>query len=165
MHEPGLSISYKIACTPSEDSDQPSNPHRLIVFGVRLLMFCRDPWLPTACPAKTLIRLRGCADGFESSLGVHAKSQGIDKHPCSLGTVVGIWKYSCHLVWCHRVPKARVQRPRLHEMPLPTSSPTEVRRHHENISILLWPPLTPLLYSKPWVYRGIYYFSYYCLKT
>ena len=34
--------------------------------------------------------------------------------------------------------------------------------HHENIPICFWPPLTPLLYSKTGVYRGIHYFSYFC---
>ena len=28
--EPGHSISYNIACAPSEDSDQPAHPRRLI---------------------------------------------------------------------------------------------------------------------------------------
>ena len=42
--EPRLSISFKIACTPSEDSDN-----------------ALDTWLPTECPVKILIRLCGCA--------------------------------------------------------------------------------------------------------
>ena len=31
-----------------------------------------DPWLPTDCPAKILIRRRECTGWFESSLGAHA---------------------------------------------------------------------------------------------
>ena len=31
-----------------------------------------DPWQPTGCPAKTRIRLRGCAGWSESHLGAHA---------------------------------------------------------------------------------------------
>ena len=34
--------------------------------------------------------------------------------------------------------------------------------HHEFISMLFWPPLSPLLFSKTRVYRGIHYFSYFC---
>ena len=45
--EPGCSISYKIVCMPSEDS--------------KLREDTLNPRLPTECPAKPLIRLRGCA--------------------------------------------------------------------------------------------------------
>ena len=37
--------------------------------------------------------------------------------------------------------------------------------HYENMPIWLWPPQSPLLYCKTRVYRGIYYFSYFCSKT
>ena len=51
---------YKIASAPSEDSGQPSHPRSLIrVFGVHLKTNWNPySWLPTKCPAKTLIRLR-----------------------------------------------------------------------------------------------------------
>ena len=32
--------------------------------------------------------------------------------------------------------------------------------HHENMSMLLTPPYTPLLYSKPGDYRGIHFFLF-----
>ena len=65
--EPGISISYKIACAPSEDSDQPAHPRSLIrVFtghsvdsqGYRESVLRRI--------AKTLIRQRRCTSWYVS---------------------------------------------------------------------------------------------------
>ena len=59
-YKPGYSISYPIACTPSEVSDQPAHPRSLIrVFAVRLQTL--DPWLSSECHVKTHLRLRSCA--------------------------------------------------------------------------------------------------------
>ena len=56
-------------CVHSEDSDQPGHPLSLIS------LHCPqeetiDPWLPTECTGKTLIRLGGCPGLPESSLGI-----------------------------------------------------------------------------------------------
>ena len=39
------------------------------------------------------------------------------------------------------------------------------REHHENTPIWFWPPLTPVLYSKTGVYRGIHYFFLFLFKN
>ena len=64
-YKPGNSVSYKTACAPSEDSDQPAHVHQLIdsdqpahkrrLIGV---FACPpedtfDPSLQTECPTKT----------------------------------------------------------------------------------------------------------------
>ena len=55
-YEPDHSFSYKIACAPSEDSDQPAHPRRLIwVFAV-----LKTLGYPGSVPAKTLNRLHWC---------------------------------------------------------------------------------------------------------
>ena len=53
-------MSYKIGCGPSKDLDQPVNPH----IPIRVCAVCLKTLRVfgyTKCPAKTLIRLRGCA--------------------------------------------------------------------------------------------------------
>ena len=59
-YEPVRSISYKMACAHSEDSNQFANPHSLISLSVPLDETL-DPWLPIVRSTKTLIRLRRCA--------------------------------------------------------------------------------------------------------
>ena len=62
----------KMACAPSEDSDQPGHPPSLIrVFAVRM----ENTWilnLSIGCSAKTLIRLGGGPGWSESSLGARS---------------------------------------------------------------------------------------------
>ena len=53
------------------------------------------------------------------------------------------------------------------EPPVLAATSENVRKrtsHHENIPIIFWPPLTPLLYSKTGVCRGVHYFCYFCSK-
>ena len=79
--EPHRDKTSKMACAPSEDSDQPGHSPSLIrVFTVRMkkakiLSYplsaqrrLRSAW----ASAKTLIRLGGCPGWSESSLGAHA---------------------------------------------------------------------------------------------
>ena len=57
--EPAHEKTYKMACAPSEDSDQPGHPPSL----TSLRCLHEDslgPKLPHECTAKTLIRLGGC---------------------------------------------------------------------------------------------------------
>ena len=65
----------KMACAPSEDSDQPGHPPNLIrVFAVRM----KKHWVlsyPLSAQQR-LIRLGGCPGWSESSLGAHAFSFG-----------------------------------------------------------------------------------------
>ena len=61
----------KIACAPSEDSDQPAHPQSDQRRRCRL-EDAFGHWLPIEYPAKTLITLRGCAGQSVSSLGAHA---------------------------------------------------------------------------------------------
>ena len=61
LFEPSRDKTNKMACAPSEDSDQPGHPPSLWVLSY-----------PTERTAKTLIRLGGCRDWSESSLGTHA---------------------------------------------------------------------------------------------
>ena len=74
INEPQHDKTYRVACAPSEDSDQPGYPPSLIrVFAVRM----KEAWvhsypLSTEQRAKTLIRLGGCPGWSESSLGAHA---------------------------------------------------------------------------------------------
>ena len=71
QYEPGHNISYKIACAPNEDKEQPVGFHRLIsVFAVRL----KTAWIPgyPQIVLQKLIRLRGHTGWSESSLGTHA---------------------------------------------------------------------------------------------
>ena len=68
LNEPPRDKTNKMACAPSEDSDQPGHPPSLNrVFAVRSVgssaFFMRT--------AKTLIRLGGCPGWSESSLGAH----------------------------------------------------------------------------------------------
>ena len=58
-------------CAPSEDSDQPGHPPSLISLRCALSGQLRTPafFMRTA---KTLIRLSGCPDWSESSLGAHS---------------------------------------------------------------------------------------------
>ena len=65
--EPEHSITYKMVCAPREDSDQSAHPNLRCPPKHGL-----DFWLPTNCPAKSLIRLHECVDLSESSLGTHA---------------------------------------------------------------------------------------------
>ena len=60
----------KVACAPSEDSDQPGHPPSLIrVFAVRM----KKAWvLPIECTATTVIRVGGCQGWSESSLGAQS---------------------------------------------------------------------------------------------
>ena len=58
-------------CAPSEGSDQPGHPQSLIrVFAV-CLMGSYGPKLPS-CGQRRLVRLGGCQDWSESSLGSHS---------------------------------------------------------------------------------------------
>ena len=59
LYQPGHSVSYTIACAPSESSDQPARQRSWSEFAVRLRTL--DPWLSTECLARILIRLCGCA--------------------------------------------------------------------------------------------------------
>ena len=69
--EPPHDKTNKMACAPSEDSDQPGHPPSLIrVFVVRL-MGSKGPKL-SSCGQRRLIRLGGCPGWSESSLGAHA---------------------------------------------------------------------------------------------
>ena len=65
-YKPVSSERYKLACASAEDSDQPAHPRSLIrVFGGRL---CVAKGAFIRHNTKTLIRLCGCADRFESSV-------------------------------------------------------------------------------------------------
>ena len=69
--EPAHDKTYKVACAPSEDSDQPGHPPRLIgVFAVRM----KKSWVlcyPLSAQRR-LIRLSGCPGWSEFSLGAYA---------------------------------------------------------------------------------------------
>ena len=70
-------ISYKIACAPSEDSDQPAQADQSLRCP---LEDASVPWLPTEYSAKTdHADQTGCAGWPESLLGAHAILQEI---PC-----------------------------------------------------------------------------------
>ena len=76
--EPGHSMSYNIACAPSEDSDQPAHPRSLIrVFAAHIV----EPRIHSVFrrTAKTLMSLCGCAGWSESSLDAY------EIHLCTLG--------------------------------------------------------------------------------
>ena len=60
LHEPGHSISYKIAHAHSEDSDQPAHPRSLISLRRALGVQPRNQGVFMRT-ANTLISLRGCA--------------------------------------------------------------------------------------------------------
>ena len=69
--EPAHEKTYKMACAPSEDSDQSGHPPSLIrVFAVRM----KKAWVHSypLDAQRRLIRLGGCPGCCESSLGVHA---------------------------------------------------------------------------------------------
>ena len=69
--EPRYSIFYKISFASSDDSDEPAHMQSDQSCHCRLeATLCH--WLRNECPAKTLIRLCGCAGWSESSLGPHA---------------------------------------------------------------------------------------------
>ena len=59
QYKPGHSISYKIACAPSEHSDHPRRLIRVIAVRLKTLWILGYP--RSALPAKTLLRLRGFA--------------------------------------------------------------------------------------------------------
>ena len=62
--EPVASVrykKYKFACAHSEESNMSVHPNSLISVLVFSPEETLDAWLPTECPSKILIRLRGCA--------------------------------------------------------------------------------------------------------
>ena len=72
-HEPQHNKTNKMACAPSEDSDLPGHPNKLIS------LRCPSeealgPWLSFQRTVKTLIRLGGCPGWSEPSLGAYAIS-------------------------------------------------------------------------------------------
>ena len=71
-YEPEHSIFYKILCASSEDWDQSAHPNRPIRHFCSPPKDALDPWLPTECPTKTLVRLLGSAVWSESPLVTHA---------------------------------------------------------------------------------------------
>ena len=59
-YDPGESVSYNFTCAPSEDSDQPAHPHRLIrIFAGLRHLGSLGTLKPTKWHVKTLISLRG----------------------------------------------------------------------------------------------------------
>ena len=71
IHEPPHDKTNKMACAPSEDSDQPGHPPSLIrVFAVRM----KKPWVLSypVSAERRLIRLGRCPGWSESSLGAHS---------------------------------------------------------------------------------------------
>ena len=74
-HEPPHDKTNKMAIAPSEDTNQPVHPPSLIwsVFAVRMKKH-RVLSYPLSATAKTLIRLGGCLNWSESSLGTKAIS-------------------------------------------------------------------------------------------
>ena len=71
LNEPHRDKTNKMVCAPSENTDRPGHPHNLIS-----LRYALSGKLRTLAffmrTAKTLIRLGGCPDRSESSLGAHA---------------------------------------------------------------------------------------------
>ena len=89
--EPPHDKTNKVACAPSEDSEQPGHPPSLIrVFAVGI----KKEWV-LGCPLSAQRRLRssGCPGWFESSLGAHATLLVL-----SWGGSVGGLK--CFLAYC-----------------------------------------------------------------
>ena len=69
LNEPPHDKTNKVACAPSEDSDQPWHPPSLIrVFAVRM----KKDLVLIEHTAKTLIRLGGCPGWSEFSLGAQS---------------------------------------------------------------------------------------------
>ena len=71
IYEPAHDKTNKMTCVPSKDSDQSGHPLSLI----SLRCPHEDslgPWLSLECTVKKLIRLGGCPDWSESSLGGQA---------------------------------------------------------------------------------------------
>ena len=69
--EPPHDKTNKMACAPSEDSDQPGHPPSLIrIFAVRM----KKPWVLSypLSAQRRLIRLGECPGWSESSLGAHS---------------------------------------------------------------------------------------------
>ena len=58
---------------PSEDSDQPAHSRSLIRIFTGAFWIATDTKVFFMRTMKTLIRLRGCVDCFESSLGANAR--------------------------------------------------------------------------------------------
>ena len=77
---------YIVKCASSQDSDQPAHPRSLIrVFAWR----SADRQWSVASWSETLIRLSGCADWSESSLGAPIKTFEV-RFPMLLLTIVNL---------------------------------------------------------------------------
>ena len=106
IYEPHCDKTIKMACAPSEDSDQPGHPPSLIrAFAVRLKK-ARFLSYPLSAQRR-LIRLVGCPGWSESSLGAHAillvlswggsympsksKKFGHSEHFCNYPKIWAVW--------------------------------------------------------------------------
>ena len=96
--KPPRDKTNKMACAPSEDSDQPGHPPILIrVFAVRM----KKAWilrLHIERTANTLIRLGGCTGWSESSLGAQSFCRFCHEAAHFIFTSSYLWNF-CHINW------------------------------------------------------------------